>query len=76
MRIRRFDRSAALGGPYWVGMELPADREPCDFTLVPITHRYVTKGALLRAIADGTALLAGDPERVVSHPARTGKEWA
>lgn len=59
LALRRFDRLGSLGGNYWVGMRLPADRDPDDYTMVEVTHRYCNRRALLAALADGTAWKGG-----------------
>jgi len=40
---------------YWVGMRLPENRDADDFTMVEVTHRYMTRRALLTAISHGYA---------------------
>lgn len=60
LTIRRFDRPGSLGGPYWVGLRLPDQREdPEDFTMQEVTYRYGNKRALLAALERGDAWLTG-----------------
>lgn len=55
VQLRRFDRIGSLGGPYWVGMALPADHAADDYSMEEVTYRYCTRAALVAALAEGTA---------------------
>lgn len=56
LTILRFN---AAGRDYWVGMRLPENHDPDDYTMEEVTHRYVTKRALEVALSNGTAWLFG-----------------
>lgn len=46
----------------WVGRGEVVAEDPDDWTLPEITHKYLTKRALVKAIEDGSAFLSTENE--------------
>lgn len=62
--VRKFNGVVEVNGQkfrrdYWVGLRLPENHDPDDFTMEEVTHRYVSRRALDIAIENGSAWLPG-----------------